>query len=177
MIPNMIDDLTIRNATADDAKVIAEFNIAMALESEGLELDPAVVRRGVEHAIAHPDQGRYFVAESDGRVVGQLMITCEWSDWRAGAFWWVQSVYVHPDFRSRGVFGRLYRHVESIARQDGDICGIRLYVDRDNRRAASTYEKLGLTATNYLMYEIDWSGLVKQEAHVRLDLPPLTRGD
>jgi len=155
----MADSLVIRNATRADVSVIAEFNAAMALESEGLRLDPATVLRGVEHAVAHPEQGRYFLAVLDGRVVGQLMITCEWSDWRAGAFWWVQSVYVHPDFRGRGVFRRLYRQVESLARQDPGVCGIRLYVHHDNHRAIATYRKLGMTPTDYRVYEADWSGL------------------
>lgn len=162
----MSDDLTIRNAITADISTIAEFNVAMALESEGLRLDPAIVRRGVERAVAHPEQGRYFLAVLDDRVVGQLLVTTEWSDWRAGTFWWVQSVYVHPDFRGRGVFRRLYQHVESLARQDPGVCGIRLYVDRDNRRATTAYERLGLTQTHYLVYESNWTNL-RRENHNR----------
>lgn len=155
----MDDNLIIRAAGAVDVPVITEFIIAQALESEGLRLDPETARRGVAHAVAHPQQGRYFVAECDGRVIGQLMITGEWSDWRARVFWWIQSVYVHPDYRGRGIFRRLYRHVESLAQQDPGICGLRLYVHRDNHRAMAAYEKLGMRATNYRVYEVKWSGL------------------
>ncbi len=153
----------IRSATDADIAVITEFLIAQALESENLRLDPETARRGVAHAVAHPAQGRYFVAESDGRVVGQLMITYEWSDWRAKVFWWIQSVYVHPDYRGRGVFRSLYRHVESLARQDVGVCGIRLHVHHDNHRAMAAYEKLGMAPANYRVYKADWSGLGKEE--------------
>jgi ribosomal protein S18 acetylase RimI-like enzyme len=95
--------------------------------------------------------------------VGQLMLTYEWSDWRAKMFWWVQSVYVHPEFRGRGVFSRLYQHVESLARQDPGVCGIRLYVHHANHRAMAAYEKLGMTPADYRVYEADWSGLGKNE--------------
>lgn len=155
----MDGNLIIRAARVVDVPVITEFIIAQALESEGLRLGPETARRGVAHAVAHPQQGRYFVAECDGRVVGQLMITSEWSDWRARVFWWIQSVYVHPDYRGRGIFRRLYRHVESLARQDPGVCGVRLYVHRDNHRAMAAYEKLGMTATKYRVYEVEWSGL------------------
>jgi GNAT superfamily N-acetyltransferase len=156
-------NLVFRAARHADVPVIAEFNAAMALESEGLRLDPATVLRGVGHAVAHPEQGRYFLAEQGGRVVGQLMITCEWSDWRAGAFWWVQSVYVHPEARGQGVFRRLYQHVESLARQDPGVCGLRLYVHNGNHRAMATYRKLGMSPTDYHVYESDSSGLGKDE--------------
>ncbi len=159
----MSDNLTIRAAATADISTITEFNVAMAAESEGVRLDPIIARRGVEQAVGHPEHARYFVAELDGRVVGQLMITYEWSDWRAKVFWWVQSVYVHPDSRGRGVFRRLYQYVESLARQDPGVCGIRLYVHHRNHRAMAAYEKLGMTPAAYRVYETDWSGLGKDE--------------
>ena len=110
----MSDSMRIRGATVADAEVIAAFNAAMALETEHKRLDPVVLRAGVEGAIARAGAARYFLAEVEGRVVGQLMVTFEWSDWRNGDFWWIQSVYVDPAFRSRGILGNLYRHVEGL---------------------------------------------------------------
>ncbi len=156
-------NLLLRAATTADISAITEFNVAMAAEAEGVRLDPQTARQGVEQAIVHPGHARYFVAEQDSRVVGQLMLTYEWSDWRAKMFWWVQSVYVHPEFRGRGVFSRLYQHVESLARRDPGVCGIRLYVHHGNHRAMAAYEKLGMTPAEYRVYETDWSGLGKAE--------------
>ena len=155
--------MNIRIATAADAEPLIEFNQAMALETEGKQLDPATISSGVKSVFADRDKGFYVVAEDDGRIVGGLMITYEWSDWRAKVFWWIQSVYVHPDYRGRGVFRSLYRHVESLARQDAGVCGIRLYVHHDNHRAMTAYEKLGMTPADYRVYKADWSGLGKEE--------------
>jgi ribosomal protein S18 acetylase RimI-like enzyme len=150
-------DLLIRPARTDDATVIADFNTAMALETEHKCLDPATLRAGVEHAVANPQIARYFLAESAGQVVGQLMVTMEWSDWRNGTFWWIQSVYVHPEHRSRGVFKALYRHVEQLARDRRDVCGLRLYVEKENGPAQQVYRKLGMRDAGYVVYEIDWT--------------------
>jgi ribosomal protein S18 acetylase RimI-like enzyme len=147
---------TLRPATADDAQIIAEYTVAMALETEHKRLDPETVLAGVRHGIANPAEARYFVAETNGQVVGQLMVTFEWSDWRNGTFWWIQSVYVHPDHRTAGVFKSLYRHVELLARQQ-NACGLRLYVERDNRRAQDVYRRLGMADSGYAVYEVDWS--------------------
>ena len=144
-------DLEIREAVASDAAQIAQYNALLAMESEGTRLAPDVAERGAEAMFADPSRGRYWLAEADGEVVGQLMLTYEWSDWRNGMVWWIQSVYVHGDFRRRGVFSALYRHVESLARQEPEVCGLRLYVERDNARAQSTYETLGMHTTNYLV--------------------------
>jgi GNAT superfamily N-acetyltransferase len=148
--------MQIRHATAADAETITAFNAAMALETEHRRLDMAVLRAGVEGAIARPQAARYYLAEVGGRVVGQLMVTFEWSDWRNADFWWIQSVYVHPEFRSRGIFGALYRHVERLAREAG-ACGLRLYVERENVGAQAAYRRLGMTDSGYLVYEADWS--------------------
>jgi GNAT superfamily N-acetyltransferase len=153
----MSPPIAIRPARRDDAAVITDFNAAMALETEHRRLDPETLRAGVEHAIGHPEVARYFLAEIEGRVAGQLMITMEWSDWRNATFWWIQSVYVRPDHRSRGVFKALYRHVEQIARGRKDVCGLRLYVERDNAAAREVYRRLGMGDTGYLVFEVDWT--------------------
>jgi GNAT superfamily N-acetyltransferase len=150
------DSLRLRNPLPQDAPVIAEFNARLALETEGRTLDPAVLAEGVRQAIADPAKATYWLAELDGRVVGQLMLTLEWSDWRNGWFWWIQSVYVHPDWRGRGVFTRLYRCVEEQAAARPDVCGLRLYMEHDNARARRTYERLGLKGTHYQVFEADF---------------------
>jgi len=128
----------------------------MALETEGLTIDADRLRAGAEGLFAHPHLGFYLVAESDGSLIGQLMISYEWSDWRNGVFWWIQSVYVHPDHRGRGVYRRLYQEVQDRARAQGNVCGIRLYVERENRRAQAVYAKLGMKKAHYEMFEVDY---------------------
>jgi ribosomal protein S18 acetylase RimI-like enzyme len=150
-------NVSIRPATAADVDTIVAYNAAMALETEHKQLDPAMLMRGVEHAIADPARCAYFVAEIDGRIVGQTMVTYEWSDWRDGWFWWIQSVYVHPEFRRRGVFRALYRHVHELARARPDVCGLRLYVEQHNTRAHATYRRLGMVPSGHVVYEDDWS--------------------
>ncbi|MEM7204798.1 MAG: GNAT family N-acetyltransferase [Planctomycetota bacterium] len=145
---------TARAATVDDAAVIARFNQAMAQETEGKALDLTTLSAGVRRVFDEPSHGRYLVAESEaGDVAGCLLITFEWSDWRNGQFWWIQSVYVHPEHRRRGVFQLLYRTVRQLGDQAGSVCGYRLYVERDNTRAQQTYRDLGMTQTPYLMFE------------------------
>ena len=149
----MPDDVTIRPATTDDAETIARFNRQMAEETEDKPLDPATVRRGVQAVFDDPGRGFYLVAERAGTVVGSLMVTTEWSDWRNGVFWWIQSVYVRPADRRTGVYTALHRAVRRRARDAADVCGLRLYVERGNDRARGTYEALGMTETSYRMYE------------------------
>ena len=151
-------DLSIRDAMPADAATIAEYNTRLALESEGMELVPEVVGPGVQAMLADRSMGRYWVAESHGKVVGQIMVTYEWSDWRNGRIWWIQSVYVHGDYRRSGVFSALYRHVESLARRDPQACGIRLYVERDNTRAQRTYASLGMVMTDYQVMQTIFAG-------------------
>lgn len=148
----------VRDALERDAAVIAEFNTLLALESENMRLAPDVIEAGVKAMLADRSMGRYWVAETDGRVIGQIMVTHEWSDWRNGVIWWIQSVYVDGDHRRRGVFSRLYRHVESLARHDPGVCGIRLYVERDNARAQRTYESLGMRMTGYQVMQTIFTG-------------------
>lgn len=145
---------TARPAVVTDAPAIARFNRAMAKETEGKSLDPAVLTAGVQRIFDDPAHGRYLVAQSPtGQVVGCLMITYEWSDWRNAQVWWIQSVYVHPDHRRRGVFKLLYSKVRELGEAAGDVCGYRLYVERDNDRAQQTYRDLGMRPTAYLMFE------------------------
>ena len=147
------DDLTIRIATRDDAETIAGFNVAMARETEDKPLDPDVVRAGVKGLLDEPNRGFYLVAARDSVVVGSLMITTEWSDWRNGTFWWVQSVYVRPEARRQGVYSALYAAVKERAAATDTVCGVRLYVERDNAGARQTYQALGMRETSYRMYE------------------------
>jgi ribosomal protein S18 acetylase RimI-like enzyme len=150
--------LAIRAALPADQEFLAHGNEAMALETEHRTLDPQVVRRGVAAALADPAHGRYFVAEdASGRPVGQLMVTYEWSDWRNGQFWWIQSVYVLPEYRRRGVFRALYQHVEGLARSTQGVCGLRLYVEADNVNAQRTYERCGMVDAGYRVMEVDYS--------------------
>jgi GNAT superfamily N-acetyltransferase len=142
----------IRNATAADAESITSYNSLMAEETEGRPLDPDIIGPGVLALLEDGSKGRYWVAESDGEVVGQIMVTYEWSDWRNGMIWWIQSVYVRPDHRRCGVFSALYRYVESLARTN-EAYGLRLYVENANERAIRTYEALGMIDPNYKVIE------------------------
>ncbi len=146
-------DLTVRDAGPGDAAVLVAYNSAMAAETEGKTLDPERIGPGVAGLLADASRGRYWVAECRGQVVGQIMVTYEWSDWRNGNLWWIQSVYVHPDWRRKGVFSALYRHVESLAAAQADVIGLRLYVEENNQRAQRTYAALGMVKPSYLVME------------------------
>ena len=139
-------------AVAEHAEDIARFQVEMAMESEGLALDSQCVRRGVEAVFADETKGRYVVALDEGQVVGSLMITREWSDWNCGWYWWIQSVYVSPSYRGRGIYRAMYRYVLSQA-QSEDIAQVRLYVDRENTSAQAVYQRLGMAECHYLLYE------------------------
>ena len=145
--------MKIRLATNADAEVLTGFNAAMALETERKQLLPEVVGAGVRALLGNPSSGFYVLAEEEGHVVGALLITKEWSDWRNGSFWWIQSVYVRPEFRRRGVYKALYRHVQRLAAQDPGVCGFRLYVERENARAQAAYRELGMAETDYRVFE------------------------
>jgi ribosomal protein S18 acetylase RimI-like enzyme len=145
--------MRIRLATPADAAALVAFNAAMALETERKELLPEVIGAGVRSLLGNPASGFYVVAQASDRVVGSLLVTKEWSDWRNGDFWWIQSVYVRPESRRRGVYRALYRHVQELAAQDPRVCGFRLYVERDNGRAQATYRALGMKETRYLVFE------------------------
>ena len=149
--------IQIRSAVLADAPLLQEFNCALAQETESRALDAGVVHAGVMAFLTDPGKGRYFVAESGGAIAGQLALTYEWSDWRNGNFWWIQSVYVRADFRARGVFRALYQHVEQLARQTGGCCGLRLYVEHHNTRAHEVYRRLGLASAGYEVLEKDFT--------------------
>ena len=136
-----------------DADVLARFNVELAKESENLVLEPALVQAGVQALLRDAAKGTYFVAEAGGAVVGQLLITHEWSDWRNGDFWWLQSVYVRADFRRRGVFQALFEHVIAKAKEQGNVTGLRLYVENQNESALKVYHRLGLQETHYRVLE------------------------
>ena len=142
-----------REARASDVGVIVDFQIAMARETEELELDRDVCTRGVQALFEDASRGRYFLAESDGAVVASLMITYEWSDWRNGNVWWIQSVYVVPEFRGQRVYTGLYDHVQRMVQADESLRGIRLYVDRRNVLAQQVYTRLGMNGEHYQVFE------------------------
>ena len=146
--------IVFRRASADDADVIIEFNRLLAAESEQTDLDPNIVRRGVERGSLHFPEVRYFVAETHGRIVGQMMMTREWSDWRDGWLLWLQSVYVDPDFRRQGVFRRLLNHSLAECAKTMKVAGVRLYVEKDNVAATSTYLRSGFKDSGYRVMEI-----------------------
>lgn len=148
--------ITIRTATRNDAPVIAQYNASMALETEHLRLDMERLLNGVNGLFDDPSRGFYLVAEADGTVIGQLMITYEWSDWRNGVFWWIQSVYVKEEFRAQKVFRSLYDRIIAMAHEQGNVCGVRLYVEKENERAHAVYEKLGMSVTQYDLLEKDF---------------------
>ena len=145
--------IRIRKAERKDASTIAKYNIAMALETENKMLNPEIVHAGVLSLFNQPHAGFYVVAEVDGEIAGCLMITTEWSDWRNGLFWWVQSVYIAPDYRRQGLYSTLYLSIKEMAKDENNVCGFRLYVDKDNEPAQKTYEKLGMQPLHYLLYE------------------------
>jgi len=145
--------IQIREGRPEDAAIIAEYNRRMALETEGKKLDSETVRKGVEQGLLQLNKCRYFVAEAGDSVVGQAMVTYEWSDWRNGDLWWIQSVFVHPDHRRHGIFTKLYQHIEALARKDSRVRGLRLYVEEENAAGQAVYKKLGMSHAGYHVYE------------------------
>jgi len=149
------DETVTRPGALRDVEALVEFNQAMARETEDKALSTEVVTRGVESLINNPQYGFYVLAEADGAVVGALMVTFEWSDWRDAVFWWVQSVYVRPEHRRRGVYRKLYEHLKARARSQTEppVCGFRLYMEKNNEVARQVYEASGMQEARYLMYE------------------------
>ncbi len=145
--------LAIRRAVLADAGAISRFNQAMALETEGKSLIPERVDAGVLRLLGDPALGFYVVAASGDDIVACLLVTHEWSDWRNGLFWWIQSVFVAAVWRRQGVYSSLYEHVQELAAADPQVCGFRLYVEKDNVVAQQAYAALGMAATDYLIYE------------------------
>lgn len=162
-----MSDISARRANPADTERIAAFQQAMALETEGKTLAPDPLRQGIAAVFQDPRKGFYIVAVASAnadsgadyvdaeQVVGSLLITYEWSDWRNATFWWIQSVYAHPDWRRMGVYRSMYAYVTAAANARKDICGIRLYVERANAVAQQTYANLGMQKSHYDLYEID----------------------
>lgn len=147
--------MNIRKALNKDIDVIGRYNYNLAYETENKILDMNILTKGVEAIIKDENKGIYHVCEINGEVVGQIMYTFEWSDWRNGTFLWIQSVYVNKEFRGMGVFKALYKFIRDIADNDNNICGIRLYVEKENTIAKKTYKNIGMKECNYYIYEYD----------------------
>ncbi|MEK7395569.1 MAG: GNAT family N-acetyltransferase [Candidatus Poribacteria bacterium] len=147
------DIIIIRLAKLDDADAIIRFNIEMAYETEGIMLSNEKLTDGVKAVFGDDKKGFYIIAECDDKVVGQAMITYEWSDWRNAIFWWIQSVYVIPEYRKAGVFKAIFAEIKSMA-ESSDVCGLRLYVERNNKVAKSVYLKLGMEESHYDFFEM-----------------------
>jgi len=145
--------INVRKGKRSDAEHIANFQVKMAKETEQINLDRDIVRKGVKAIFNSPAKGIYFVAESGNKIIASLLITFEWSDWRNGNVYWIHSVYVLPEFRKKGVFKTMYLHMKNIAQKDKNIRGLRLYVDKTNTNARKVYETLGMDGNHYLLYE------------------------
>lgn len=145
--------VSIRKASLADVETIARFQEAMALETENLRLDPATIRAGIQAILQDPAKGQYFLATDEAGVSGSLLITYEWSDWRNSTVFWIQSVYVIPENRRKGIYKMLYRHVKELAMRSANVAGIRLYVDRTNSTAQKTYASLGMNGEHYQVFE------------------------
>jgi ribosomal protein S18 acetylase RimI-like enzyme len=143
----------IRLAKIDDSITIAGFQLKMAIETENLKLDNETVQKGVKAVFEKPGFGQYLVAEKDGQIIASMLTTFEWSDWRNAQVWWLQSVYVIPEFRRQGIFKRMYDFVKTLAMNDENVGGIRLYVDKSNVRAQQVYKAVGMNGEHYQVFE------------------------
>lgn len=149
----MLEQVNIRVAEQSDLASLVNFNQLMASETEDKTLDEQILGKGVANLISDKNKGFYLVAEINQQVVGSLMVTTEWSDWRNAIFWWIQSVYIVPSHRRKGVYAKLYTQVKALAEQQDNVCGFRLYVEKDNLVAQKTYQALGMQESHYLMFE------------------------
>ena len=145
--------MIIRKAKASDIDQVVKFQINMALETEQIELNTTTVEKGVTAVIFDSAKGQYYVAEINGKVVGSLLTTYEWSDWRNGTILWIQSVYVLPEYRRQGVYRNMYSHIKESVMKNSDLNGIRLYADKSNVAAYKTYKKLGMSPDHYITFE------------------------
>ncbi len=145
--------MLVRKAKPEDLNSILEFQLAMASETEGIDLEISTLKKGVAAVLADSTKGFYYVAEKDSRVIGSLLTTFEWSDWRNGTVLWIQSVYIIPEFRRKGVYSKLYGHIKDLVLNDHNLKGIRLYADKSNEAAHKVYQKLGMTHDHYITFE------------------------
>ena len=148
----MYPEINIREAHTDDLSILVENNLALAKETESLNLNKDVLREGIKQALTR-EECHYFVAVISGKVVGQTMITYEWSDWRNGVIWWIQSVYVFPEYRKQGVFRTLFKHIENLAQTHPQVKALRLYVLQNNKTGQHTYQSLGMNNSGYIVFE------------------------
>ena len=152
-----MDKLSTRKGAISDIEIIVQFQKNMALETEERILLESSISSGVTEVIGDEQKGTYLVAEHEGKIIGSLLITYEWSDWRNGWFWWIQSVYVKKEWRRKGVYSHLYDEVKKLSLNEGNVCGIRLYVEKENKIAQTVYKHLGMYDTKYLLYETEFS--------------------
>lgn len=145
--------INLRMATVRDIDNITLFNTEMAFETESINLDQADLRLGIAAVLSDSNLGFYLISELEGVMIGQILITKEWSDWRNGWFWWIQSVFVEPNHRRKGVYSAMYKKIVDMADREGNVCGLRLYVDRDNLSAKQVYSHLGMSQSHYDLYE------------------------
>jgi GNAT superfamily N-acetyltransferase len=145
--------MIIREAKNSDIDQIIDFQLKMALETEQIELNSTTVKKGVNAVILDSSKGRYYVAEKDGKIIGSLLTTYEWSDWRNGTILWIQSVYILPEYRRKGVYRKLYSHIKDLVNNDSQLNGIRLYADKTNHVAHKTYSNLGMNQDHYITFE------------------------
>ncbi len=154
-MPSVSESLVVRDGTAADIPTLVEFNIALSVDSNDKTLDPATLERGLRRAFQTPALCRYFIAERGGRPIGCTMLTYELTDWRDGIVWWIQSVYVRPEERGKGVFDAIFEHIAALARSDESARSLRLYVLDDNTRAIKVYKRLGMEQSRYHVLEYD----------------------
>ncbi len=145
--------MKVREANLKDISIIVDFQIAMAKETEGIELNRLTVESGVEAVLNDPSKGKYYITETKDLIIGSLLTTYEWSDWRNGTVLWIQSVFVLPEYRRKGVYRNMYSHLKNKVNKDGRLKGIRLYADKSNRAAHKTYENLGMSQDHYVTFE------------------------
>lgn len=143
----------IRTATSEDKNTLASFQLLMARETEDLNLEREVLLKGIQALLDDPSKGRYFVAEEHDEILGCLMVTPEWSDWRNGTVWWIQSVFIMEEHRNKGIYKKLYNFIQEEVKKDDSLKGIRLYVDKTNLPAQAVYEALGMDGSHYQLYE------------------------
>ena len=153
MSETMMNHVIIRLGEMADLSTLVEFNVAMAKETEGIDLNPETVTRGTKTVLTGDIHGFYMVAEHEDEILGSLLVTFEWSDWRCGCFWWIQSVYIKPEMRKQGVYRRLYAHTRALAKQQPGVCGLRLYALDTNEQAQKTYARVGMHKTGYEVFE------------------------
>ena len=145
--------IKVKEALEVHARGIVEFQIAMAMETENIQLDRNRVKKGVDAVFQDVTRGKYYVALDGDKLIASLMITYEWSDWRNGNVYWIQSVYVLSEYRGKGVFKKMYSHIKDSVKNTPGLSGIRLYVDKSNHRAQKVYNKIGMDGSHYQLFE------------------------